>query len=458
MYMIPRSEIRIMASRRGQNLRICPPIGCARNAAPRRTCSTKFNFPISEWPLTKYLIIGGGVAGVTAAQTILPLDPAADVTILSAEPYPYYFRPRLWEFIAGQAERPALFFRQPEWYEAQKIHLASGVRVEAIQPTYHSVATSNGSVIGYDRLLLATGALPFTPSIPGTDKAGVFTLRSLGDADAIRNYLQGRTRAVVVGGGLLGLETARALATAGLAVTVLETAPHLLPRQLDAQGGEVMRACLERTGLHIHTGCEPKAIIGEAETAGVELTDGQRLDCGLVVFSTGIVPDIRLARSAWLGVRRGILVDDRMQTSNPNIFAAGDAAEHRGVVYGLIQPSIEQARVAGANMAGGSATYPGTAPSASLKIAGVEMASMGESISEIDPNLVLRRMDAFAATYRKLVFAQDGSLQGAILINEKENVLPIRKLIASHKVIAGEKDQLLAPNYNFLALTQANAA
>jgi nitrite reductase (NADH) large subunit len=408
--------------------------------------------------LTNYVIIGGGVAGVTAAQAILPLDSAADITILSEEPYPYYYRPRLWEYIAGQAQRPALFFRPPEWYAAQNIKLMLDTRIAAIQPSYHTVMTAEGATIPYDRLLIASGAKPFVPSIPGTEKAGVFTLRSLRDADAIQQWMAGRRQAVVVGGGLLGLETARALATTGLKVTVLETASHLLPRQLDAEGAKVLDACLEKTGLRIIAGCEPKSVLGSDAVSGVELADSTCIDCELLVFSTGIMPDIRLARSAWLGVRRGILVDDRMQTSDEKIFAAGDAAEHAGVIYGLIQPGIEQARVAGVNMAGGSATYKGSLPSTTLKIAGIEMASLGDSITEHDPQYVLRRSDPSAGTYRKLVLSPEGTLLGAILINEPENVNPIRKIINTHLSVAGSRDNILLPGFEFLALSQGKSA
>jgi len=406
--------------------------------------------------VTKYLIIGGGVTGVTAAQAILPLDAAAEVTILSADPYPYYYRPRLWEYIAGQIDRSALFFRQMEWYQAQKITLRCGTNVTAVDPAMHHVTIAGGDPVPFDRLLLACGARAFLPRLPGATLTGVFSLRTLEDAEAIRQYSADVRQAVVVGGGLLGLETARAIASTGLDVTVLETAPHLLPRQLDFEGAQVLQASLETSGLRIVTGAEPVAISGESKAVGVELPEGRRLPGGLIVFSVGIRSECALAQAAGLTTSRGIQVDDHMRTSHPDIFAAGDAAEHAGIVYGLIQPGIEQARVAAANMAGGAAEYHGSVPAASLKIVGVEMASLGEALGETDRFTVLRRNYAAETGYRKLVLRKDGSLAGAILINQKEYVLPIKQLMASRQDVSKFADQLLNRDFDFLALSKGN--
>jgi nitrite reductase (NADH) large subunit len=404
--------------------------------------------------LTKYLIIGGGVTGVTAAQTILPLDKTAEVTILSAEPYPYYYRPRLWEYIAGQIERAGFFFRPPEWYEGQHIHLRLGAAVLSLQPAEHSVTLSNEEKIFFDRLLLATGARPFLPNLTGANMPGVFCLRSLDDAEAIRTHAMGGRNAVVVGGGLLGLETARAIASAGLAVTVLEMAPHLLPRQLDAEGAKILQTILEAAGLRIVLGATPTAVFGMQTVAGVQNSDGKRFDGNAVVFSTGILPNSEIARTAGLDVRRGIVADDCMQTSHADVFTAGDVAEHRGVVYGLIQPGIEQARVAAANMAGGSANYRGTLPAAALKIAGVEMASLGAALREVSTDCVLRMGSFSAGVYRKLVIDEAGRLVGAVLINEKINIAPIKNMIASRQDISRFRERLTDPDFNFLALSQ----
>ena len=207
----------------------------------------------------KYLIVGGGVAGVTAAQTVVRADSSAQVSLLAGERYPYYRRPRLWEFIAAEIEQDALYFRPTEWYTTHGIELHLGVRVVALDTAAHRLELDDGTAVQYERLLLATGARPFVPPCEGTDKIGVFTLRTLDDALAIKRHVAAHpsSEAVVIGGGLLGLETARALHGAGLGVTVVEFSDHLLPRQLDTEGAAVLRDLLEAQGLHILTNGHP---------------------------------------------------------------------------------------------------------------------------------------------------------------------------------------------------------
>ena len=291
----------------------------------------------------RHVIVGNGVAGVTAAQELVRSDPAAEVHIFGAEPYPYYRRPLLWEFIAGQLEQDALYFRPAEWYAGRGIHLHLGTQVTSLDPSAHRITLADGSSVQYDRLLLATGGRPSIPACEGTGNEGVFTLRTLDDALAIKAHAQQVSTAVVIGGGLLGLETARALHTAGLDVTVVEFFPYLLPRQLDLEGAQVLQSLLEAQGLHVLTGGTTEAILGDGRATGIRLKDGRLVPGELVLFSTGIRSEVALAQAAGLSVNRGIVVDQRLQTSVEDIFAAGDAAEFEGRVYGIIPPAIEQA-------------------------------------------------------------------------------------------------------------------
>ena len=197
----------------------------------------------------KHVIVGNGVAGVTAAQSIIRADSTAKVHIFGAEPHLYYRRPLLWEFIAGQIEQDDIYFRPASWYAERGIRLHTGISATALAPSEHRLTLSDGATVTYDRLLLATGGRPFVPPCPGTDKECVFTLRTMDDAVAIKAHAQQISTAAIIGGGLLGLETARALRTAGLDVTVVEFAPYLLPRQLDAEGATVLQAILEAQGL-----------------------------------------------------------------------------------------------------------------------------------------------------------------------------------------------------------------
>jgi nitrite reductase (NADH) large subunit len=408
--------------------------------------------------MKQYVIVGNGIAGVTAAQSIVRADPSAEVHVFGAEPYPYYRRPLLWEFIAGQITQDALYFRPQDWYAKRGIHLHLGIKVTKLDPAAHRLtlwhrseqALADGSHVKYDRLLLATGSRPFIPPCAGTDKEGIFALHTLDDALAIKAYAQNTSTTVVIGGGLLGLETARALRTAGLDVTVVELAPYLLPRQLDAEGAQVLQSLLEAQGLRVLTDAKTEAILGIGRADGIRLQDGRVAPGELVIFSTGIRCEVALAQAAGLKVNRGIVVNARLQTSAEDIFAAGDAAEFERQIYGIILPAIEQARVAAFNMvAPGSATYSGTLPSTTLKVAGAELTSLGECLVEGDGYTSLRHMDLEAGQYRKLVL-REGRIVGAILLNDKERVRPVAQLIEQGIDISAYSNHLLDSDLKLL--------
>jgi len=309
--------------------------------------------------------------------------------------------------------------------------------------------------VEYDRLLLATGGRPFVPPCEGRDKDGVFTLRTLEDALAIKAYAQKVSTAVVIGGGLLGLETARALRTAGLGVTVVEFAPHLLPRQLDAEGAQVLQALLGAQGLRIITGGATEAILGDGHADGIRLRDGRGVDGEQVLFSTGIRSEVALAQGAGLDVNRGIVVDGHLQTSAEDVFAVGDAAEFDGRVYGIIPAAVEQAGVAAANMvAPGSSTHTGTIPATTLKVAGAELTSLGECVVEGDEYIQVRHVDMAAGLYRKVVL-HEGRIVGAILLNDKERTRPITQLTERGVDVSAHVNWLLDDDFDLKSLLQA---
>jgi nitrite reductase (NADH) large subunit len=296
--------------------------------------------------MPKYVIVGNGVAGVTAAQMIVRADPGASVHLVGAEPYPYYQRPRLWAWIAGEIEEQDLYFRPAEWYAERGIQLHLGMHATALDAAAHTLSLGEGATVDYDRLLLATGGVPFVPPIAGTENAGVFTLRTLEDARAIKAYADRVERVLVLGGGLLGLETARALLGPNRRVYVLEIFPHLLPRQLDAPGAAVLTRRLEGMGLHFVIGRTAQALLGEGQVAGVRFADGDEIAGDMAILSTGIRSKTDLARAAGLEVNRGVVVDERLRTSAEDVYAAGDVAEFGGRVYGIIprQRSSRRAR------------------------------------------------------------------------------------------------------------------
>lgn len=400
----------------------------------------------------RYVIVGNGVAGVTAAQTIVRADADAEVRIYGEEPYPYYRRPLLWEFIAGQVEQEALYFRPPEWYAGRGIQLHLGTQVTGFDPGAHWVTLADGTQMTYDRLLLATGARPHIPRCEGTDKQGVFALRTLDDAMAIKAYAQEAPTAAVIGGGLLGLETARALRTAGLEVTVVEFFPYLLPRQLDEEGAAVLQALLEAQGLQIVTGATTGAVLGGACADCIQLQDDRIIAGDLVLFSTGVRSEVALAQAAGLDVSRGVAVDSHLQTSADDVYAAGDVAEFDGRVYGIIPPAIDQARVAAANMVeAGSTTYNGTLPATTLKVAGAELTTLGEGIVEGEEYAELRHADVAGGHYRKLVL-HDGRVVGAILLNDQQRAKSVRQLIERGVDVSAHVDRLLDDDFDLQSL------
>jgi nitrite reductase (NADH) large subunit len=408
----------------------------------------------------KHAIVGNGVAGVTAAQAIRQADPSAEIHIYGAEPYPYYRRPLLWEFIAGQIEQEALFFRPAAWYTERDIALHLGNEVTTLDPASHRITLADDSQVEYDCLLLATGARPSIPRSEGTEKKGVFTLRTLDDALAIKAYAQEVSTAIVIGGGLLGLETARALHMAGLEVTVVEFFPYLLPRQLDQEGAEVLQALLEAQGLKVVTGATTKAVLGVPCADCIQLQDGSKITGDLILFSTGIRSEVGLAKEAGLEANRGVIVDNHLQAcwtdGSPveNVFAAGDVAEFAGQVYGIIPPAIEQARVAAANMVEpNSATYSGTLPSTTLKVVGAEVTTLGEGTAEGDEYTHLRHADVTSGHYRKLVLC-DGHIIGAILLNDAERALPVRQLIERGVDVSAYADRLLDDDFDLESLLE----
>ncbi len=379
--------------------------------------------------MTRYLVVGNGVAGVTAAQAIASAEPGADIHIYAAEPYPYYRRPQLPDYIAGQASEQDITYRPSEWYERQGIQVHLACRVEELDPQARRVGLADGSSVTYDRLLLASGGWAWTSVLEGGELGGIFTLRTLDDARAIRERAGSARHAVVVGGGLLGLESARALRALGLEVTLLELFEYLLPRQIDREGAAVLQGIVERQGIRVLTDTATAGFAGSGTVAAVRTRDGRELPAELVICAAGWRAETTLAGQAGLAVGRGVRVDEYLQTSAADVYAAGDVAEAGEQLYGIVPAAIEQARVAAANMVrAGSVTYASTLTSTTLKVAGAEITSLGNCIPQGDEFQQLRHIAPQQHHYRKFVL-QDGRIVGAILLNERARALAARQLI-----------------------------
>ncbi len=411
------------------------------STSPRKGEHTKVNI----------VIIGAGVSGVTVARGILSRAPEVKVRVYTDEAYPYYLRPKLPAFLAGEISQEELFFRPQGWYEENGISLSLSSKVINLKPGSRELLLADGSRVPYDRLLLATGSHPFMPPIEGSDKKGVFVLRTLDDAVAIRSYAENSKRALIVGGGLLGLEAGRALAALGLEVIVLERSRHILRKQLDEQGAEVLERLLKDKGLQIAKTAACKRVLGEDAVSGMLLESGERLEGDLLLVSAGIQPNVQLAEEAGLEVNRGVIVDETLQTSHEDIFAVGDAAEFEGVVWGIIPAAVNQARVAASTMLGDTiAKYRGTVPSTTLKIAGVNLTCMGAVNAQGDDEEI-RKADASRGIYKKLVL-RDDRIIGATFLGDRKGIAPITRLINKGIDISGYKEELLDDDFDWKRL------
>lgn len=388
-----------------------------------------------------YLLIGNGVAGITAAETVRRHDAAARITMLAAEEFPFYQRTRLNEYIAGELAEDELTVRPPTWYAERRIEVVYGCRAVSGDPARRFIQAADGREFAYDRLLLATGSSSFRPPIVGTHQPGVFTLRSLADAKDIKEYALRARRAVLIGGGLLGLESGHALGKLGLALTVVEFLPRLLPRQLDEKGAARLQDLLQARGFRFVLGQGTREIVGGGEDAALKvvLADGRELAADLVLISAGVRAELDLARNLGLECDLGIKVDERMRTSQPEIYAAGDAAQWQGPPAGIWPAAFQQGRIAGANMAGRESVYQGTTLATWLKVVGIDLAAAGDIDAE---GRLAAVVEETAATYRKIVLDQN-RVVGCILLGASGGFNRLTALMASGEKVADPR-RLLA--------------
>ncbi|HEX7448772.1 MAG TPA: nitrite reductase large subunit NirB, partial [Pirellulales bacterium] len=307
------------------------------------------------------------------------------------------------------------------WYEKHGIELHVGDRAAAIDRRRRVVHSDQGRQIAYDFVVLATGSYPFVPDVPGIKQRGIFVYRTIDDLERIIAYAQQVKQAAVIGGGLLGLEAAKATSDLGLETHVIEFAPRLLPRQIDETGSALLVRQIEQLGVHVHLSQSTQEVLGRGSVEGLLLGDGQKIDVEMVVVSAGIRPRDELARACRLAVgeRGGVVVDDQLRTSDPEIFAIGEVALHGGTVYGLVKPGYEMADVAAANLCGEQRSFRGSDLSTKLKLLGVDVASFGRHDASAEHARALTYEDPFAGVYKKLLFSHDGTrLVGGVLVGD----------------------------------------
>ncbi len=401
----------------------------------------------------RILVVGNNVAGTNFAKTLRDADQEADIRIFTEESRSYYPRPKLIDFVAGEVNEDAMQFYPLEWYDKNRITLILDSKVDKIDRGAKKILV-NDEWIDYDKLVLANGSSAFVPPFKGLPKKRVFSLRTLDDAIMIREAAATSKNAVMIGGGLLGLEGARALATGfpGLKITVLEYAEHLLMRQLDHEGAQILQRWIEKLGTTVLTKAETEEILGEETVTGVRLKDGRIIDCDMVVVSAGARPNLELAKDAGLDINRGIVVDSSLRTSDPDIYAIGDVAEFDGKVWGIIPPALEEARIAARKISGQNAPdYTGTVPSNTLKVMGLDLTSIGKVRSEHETPESgfeeIRAQTEDGSIYKKYVI-QDGKIIGAIILGTKQGVPKISKMIKEGTSVIDMKDRLKGPEFS----------
>lgn len=386
----------------------------------------------------RYIIIGGGIAGVSAAEAIHTEQADADITLISEEPNLPYFRMSLTRYLAGEVEREKLSLHDQQWYLQNHITILLNTHVDAINAETKQISLANGQKLAYDKLILASGAHPNVPPFPGRELKGVQTLRTLEDADLIMDVARQQAKVICIGGGLLGLEVAGAVARQGAEVTVLEGLDWLLPRQLDAQASGILKKKIEDMGIKVVVPAMTKALQGDGRVENVELADGQVLPADLVLISTGVSANLELARSAGLAINRGVLVDEHMVTSNPDILAAGDLTEFQGRSYGLWIPAKNQGTIAGQNAAGKETSFLGDPPSTRLKVLGVDVFSIGQFSPSLDGDrLVAESKDG---GYKSFLF-RDGKMIGSILLGDDSMANKVKAAIDGKRDFSAVLDE-----------------
>jgi nitrite reductase (NADH) large subunit len=393
------------------------------------------------------VVVGAGMVGHRFCSRLRELDRQGRYRIVwfGEEAHAPYDRVNLAQYYEHRSPQ-ALQLAEPASYAQQHIELVLNQRVIEIDSATQQVRTADGIVHPYQHLVLATGSAAFMPKLPGIERTGVFAYRSLDDLAAIDDYAQGRRSAIVIGGGLLGLEAARALQSLGLHTQIVELAPRLMSRQLDDSGAKLLLRSIHALGIEVHLGVAPSQIRGEPACEGLTLADGRQLSADMVVVSAGIRPRDELAKLAGLmvGDRGGVIVDDGMNTSDPQIYAVGEVALHRGVTYGLVAPGYEMADVLAKRLLGQEATFVGADQSAKLKLMGVDVAMFGDPFGTREPTKEIALHDLVNGVYKKLVVSDDARrLLGGILVGDTSDYGTLLALTRAKKPLGVSPEELI---------------
>ena len=383
---------------------------------------------------TRVVVVGAGIAGISAVEALRQAAPDAQITLVSKESVLPYYRLNLTRYLAGEIGETELPIHPQSWYDEQRVELVLGAEATHVAFDELTVELRGGPAIPFERLILTNGAHPFVPPFPGAHLEGVTSFRTTQHAEQILEAATAGTGCVVIGGGLLGLETAGALARRGAKVTLLESHEWLMPRQLNRKAGELLERHVEDAGITLRKQARTEQIVGDERVAGVELQGGDVVHADLAVISTGVRSNTYLARRAGLEVNRGIVVDNHLGTSHPTVLAAGDVAEHHGALYGAWGASQYQGSIAGMNAAGRGVEFGGLPRSNTLKVLGLNLLSIGQFEPE-DGSYHVLETEADGA-YARFVF-HDGRLVGAILLGDTAVTSPLKHAIETEADFSG---------------------
>lgn len=366
----------------------------------------------------KLVMIGNGMAGIRTIEEILErANDLYDITVIGKEPYPNYNRIMLSNILQNKMTVEETIMNPYEWYEEHGIELITNDPVIEVDRANQSVTTANGIEVSYDKLIFATGSKAFVIPVPGSTLPSVIGWRTLDDTEQMMNIAKTKKKAIVIGGGLLGLECARGLLDQGMEVTVLHLAEWLMEMQLDRKAGNMLKADLEKQGMKFEMQANTTEILGEDDVEGVKLADGREIPADLVVMAVGIRPYTEVAKESGLDVNRGIVVNDVMQTSDSNVYAVGECAEHNGKVYGLVAPLYEQGKVLADHLTNKETNgYKGSTTFTSLKVSGCDLYSAGQIVE----NAEIKGIEIFNSVdnnYKK-IFLKDGNVVGAVLYGD----------------------------------------
>jgi len=409
---------------------------------------------------TKYLIIGNSTAAIAGVEGIRSLDEEGDITLISAEPEHTYSRPLIPYLLSGEIDEKRMFYRPANFYEKNRVRAILGCEVARVEDDKKFVYTAKDDAVYFEKLLIATGGATILPNVPDITSEGVFTFLTWQDSVRIKKFIQNKKvrKAVVVGAGLIGIKTMEALLALHVKVDVVELAKYALSAMLDEHAAALVHKKLAREGVTLHCNTTVLEVLSRYDVvSGVRLANGDSIDCDILIFAIGVLPNIAIVKDTAIRTDKGILVDDRMQTSVPDIYAAGDASQGYDFLLNVNRPiaifpnAYQQGRVAGINMAGGDQAFAGGMAMNSLRVCDLPIISVGVIQPDGASCEVLSRMDETRSVYKKVVL-KDNRIIGALFVNEVDRAGIYTGLIRYRLDVSEIHDQLMADNFGLITL------